>query len=131
MPSKVGIAMIGCGFMGKAHSNALRQVRRFFSGSLEPRMRVICGTNASRLQAAAEQYGWEEADTDWRRAIERKDIDIVDICTPNHLHAEQIIAAAAAGKHIICEKPLATSLGEARAAVDAVDRARVKHMVMF
>lgn len=131
MASKIGIALLGTGFMGKAHSNAIRQVSHFFPGKLEPRMRVICGTNSAKTQTAADLYGWEEADTDWRRIIERKDIDIVDICTPNHLHAEQIIAAAAAGKHIICEKPLATSLAEARAAADAVDRAGVKHMVMF
>ena len=131
MATKVGVALLGTGFMGKAHSNAFRQVSRFFPGKLEPRMRVICGTNAIKAQAAAEQYGWEESDTDWRRVVERKDIDIVDICTPNYLHAEQIIAAAAAGKHIICEKPLAASLAEARAAADAVDRAGVKNMLMF
>ena len=131
MAAKIGIATLGTGFMGKAHSNAFRQVSRFFPGKLEPRMRVICGTNAAKAQAAAEQYGWEQADTDWRRVIEWKDIDIVDICTPNYLHAEQITAAAGAGKHIICEKPLATSLAEARAAADAADRAHVKHMLMF
>ena len=131
MAANVGVALLGTGFMGKAHSNAFRQVSRFFPGKLEPRMRVICGTNEAKARAAAEQYGWEEADNEWRRVIGRKDIDIVDICTPNHLHAEQVVAAAAAGKHIICEKPLAASLAEARMAADAVDRAGVKHMLMF
>jgi len=131
MASQLGVALIGTGFMGKAHSNAFRQVGHFFPGKFEPRMRVICGTTAEKARAAAKQYGWEEAETDWRRAVERKDIDIVDICTPNYLHAEQIIAAAASGKHIICEKPLATSLAEARAAAEAVDRAGVKHMLVF
>src|SRR5271157_2443382 len=84
MATDVGVALLGTGFMGKAHSNAFRQVSRFFPGKLQPRMRVICGTNAAKAQAAAGQYGWEEADADWRRVIERKDIHIVDICTPNH-----------------------------------------------
>jgi len=123
--------MLGCGFMGKAHSNAYRQVLRFFPGKLEPRMRVICGTHPPKLKEAADQYGWEETEADWRKVVERKDIDIVDICTPNHLHAEQVAAAAALGKHILCEKPLAHSLAGARAAADAVKRAGVKHMLMF
>ena len=131
MADKLGVALLGTGFMGKAHSNALRQVSRFFPGKFEPRMRVICGSNASKAQAAAGQFGWEESSGDWRQVVGRKDIDIVDICTPNHLHAEQIVAAAAAGKHIICEKPLATSLAEARRAADAVEQAGVKHMLMF
>jgi len=131
MASNIGIAILGCGFMGKAHSNAFRQVRRFFPGKLQPRMRVMCGTQEAKAKEAADRLGWEESDTDWRRVVERKDIEIVDICTPNHLHAEQIAAAAAAGKHIICEKPLATSLAEARAAARAVDSAGVKHMIMF
>ena len=127
----VNVGMLGYGFMGKAHSNAFRQVRHFFPGKLAPRMRVICGTHHQKLQQAALQYGWEETETDWRKVVERKDIDIIDICTPNHLHAEQAIAAAAAGKHIICEKPLANSASEARQVVQAVECAGVKHMVMF
>ena len=127
----VNIGMLGYGFMGKAHSNAFRQVRHFFPGKFEPRLRVICGTDRHKLERAAAQYGWEETETDWRRVVERADIDIVDICTPNHLHAAQAIAAAAAGKHIICEKPLANSVAETREVVNAVERAGVKHMVMF
>jgi predicted dehydrogenase len=127
----VNVGMLGHGFMGKAHSNAFRQVRHFFPGKLEPRLRVICGTDPNKLEQAAQQYGWGETETDWRKVVERRDIDIIDICTPNHLHAEQAIAAAGAGKHIICEKPLANSVAEAREALQAVQRAGVKHMLMF
>jgi predicted dehydrogenase len=130
MPT-VNVGMLGHGFMGKAHSNAFRQVRHFFPGKLEPRLRVISGTNRDTLEKAAAQYGWEETETDWRRVVERRDIDIIDICTPNHLHGEQAIAAAQTGKHIICEKPLANSAAEARAVADAAGRAGIKHMVMF
>jgi predicted dehydrogenase len=127
----VNVGMLGQGFMGKAHSNAFRQVSRFFPGKLQPGMRVICGRDEGKLRQAAAQFGWEEIETDWRKVVVRKDIDIIDICTPNHLHAEQAIAAAQAGKHIICEKPLANSAAEARRVVDAVERAGVKHMLMF
>jgi predicted dehydrogenase len=128
--SEVNVALIGYKFMGKAHSNAYRQVRRFFPGKLEPRMKVICGRHREAAAAAARQLGWEEVETDWRRVVERKDIDIIDISTPGSLHHPIAVAAAAAGKHIICEKPLANSLAEAREMVRAVKRAGVKHMIM-
>ena len=128
--SEVNVALIGYKFMGKAHSNAYRQVRHFFPGKLEPRMKVICGRHREAAAAAARQLGWEEVETDWRRVVERKDIDIIDISTPGNLHHPIAVAAAAAGKHIICEKPLANSLAEARDMVRAVERARVKHMIM-
>jgi predicted dehydrogenase len=128
--SEVKIALIGYKFMGKAHSNAFRQVRRFFPGKLEPRLKVICGRDRRATEAAARQFGWEEVETDWRRAIERKDIDVVDICTPGNLHHPMALAAAAAGKQIICEKPLGNTLAEARDMLRAVERARVKHMIM-
>jgi predicted dehydrogenase len=128
--SEANIALIGYKFMGKAHSNAYRQVRRFFPGKLEPRMKVICGRNREATEAAARQFGWEEVETDWRRVVQRKDIDIVDIATPGNLHHPIALAAAAAGKHILCEKPLGNTLAEARDMVRAVERARVKHMIM-
>ncbi len=128
--SEINVALIGYKFMGKAHSNAYRQVRRFFPGKLEPRMKVICGRDREAAEAAARQFGWEEVETDWRRVVGRKDIDIIDISTPGNLHHPIAVAAAAAGKHIICEKPLANSLAEARDMVRAVERARVKHMIM-
>ncbi len=127
---EINVALIGYKFMGKAHSNAFRQVRRFFSGKLTPRMKVICGRDRTAVEAAARQFGWEEVETDWRRAVERKDIDVVDISTPGHLHHPMAVAAARAGKHIICEKPLANTLAEAKEMLRAVEKARVKHMVM-
>src|SRR6266568_1290768 len=126
----INIALLGYKFMGKAHSNAFRQVRRFFPGKLEPRMKVICGRDEAAVEAAARQLGWEEYDTDWRRVVERKDIDVVDVSTPGNWHAEMAIAAARAGKHIICEKPLANSLADAKAMLAAVEKAGVKHMIM-
>jgi predicted dehydrogenase len=128
---EINIAILGYKFMGRAHSNAYRQVSRFFPGKLTPRLKVICGRNREAAEAAARQLGWEEVETDWRQVVERKDIDVLDISTPGYLHPEQAIAAAAAGKHIICEKPLANTLPEARAMLRAVEKAGVKHMVMF
>jgi len=128
----INVALIGHLFMGKAHSNAYRQVRSFFPGKLMPRMRVLCGkAPREELEATARQYGWEEAEPDWRKVIERKDIDVVDISTPGHLHHPMAIAAAEAGKHILCEKPLANSLAQAKEMLRAVEKAGVKHYVNF
>ncbi len=127
---EINIALLGYKFMGKAHSNAYRQVRRFFVGTLVPRMKVICGRNQRALEAAAQQFGWEEVETDWRRVVERNDIDVVDISTPGHLHHPMALAAAEAGKHIICEKPLGNTLAEAKQMLRAVEKAGVKHMIM-
>ena len=92
--SEVNIALIGYKFMGKAHSNAYRQVSHFFPGKLTPRMKVICGRDRAGAESAAKQFGWEEVETDWRKVIERKDIDVVDISTPGNLHHEMSVAAA-------------------------------------
>ncbi len=129
MPT-VNIALIGYKFMGRAHSNAYRQVRHFFPGKLEPRMKVICGRDREAVTAAARKLGWEEVETDWRRAVERKDIDVVDISTPGNLHRPMVLAAAHAGKHVVCEKPLANTLADAYEMLRAVERAGVKHMLM-
>ncbi len=126
----INVALIGYKFMGKAHSNAYRQVRRFFPGKLEPRLKVICGRDPKGLKAAARQFGWEEVETDWRRVVTRKDIDIVDVSSPGHLHCEMAVAAARAGKHIVCEKPLANNLRDAQKMLEAVERTGVKHMIM-
>ena len=126
---EVGVALIGYAFMGKAHSNAWRQVSRFFSPRLRPRMRVICGRTPAAVEAAARQYGWDEAATDWRAVLRRPDIDIVDVSVPGHLHAEIAIAAARAGKAVLCEKPLANTVAEARRMLTAVRKAGVVHMV--
>ncbi len=129
--AEINVAMIGYAFMGRAHSNAWRQAPHFFPGPLKPRLKVICGRRQEAAQQAADQLGWEEVETDWRRVVARPDIGIVDIVTPGDSHAEIAIAAAQAGKHVICEKPLANSLDEALAMLAAVKPAGVRHMVLF
>lgn len=116
----LNIAMIGSGFIGKVHSNAFRQAGHFFDLPYELGLKVICGRNRAKLETAATQWGWEEVETDWRAIIDRKDIDVIDIAVPNALHAPIAIAAAGAGKTVLCEKPLATSLAEAEAMALAV-----------
>ena len=129
---EINIALIGHKFMGKAHSNAWRQVGRFFPGKFTPRLKVICGKACTEeLEATAKQFGWEESECDWRKVIARKDIDVVDICTPGHLHCKMAVAAAQAGKHILCEKPLANSLAEAKDMLRAAEKAGIKHYVNF
>ncbi len=129
MGGEVNVALIGYAFMGRAHSNAYRQVTHFFSPRLTPRMKVLVGRTPANVQRAARQLGWQESATDWRDVVRRKDIDLVDISTPGDSHAEIAIAAADAGKAIICEKPLANTAKEAKAMLDAVRKAGVPHMV--
>ena len=117
------IAMIGHGFMGAAHSQGWRTAPRFFDLPLRPQMQVLVGRSPGATQAAAETWGWAESATDWRSVIERDDIDVVDIVTPGDSHAEIAIAALEAGKHVLCEKPLANSVDEAQAMADAAARA--------
>jgi predicted dehydrogenase len=125
----VNVALVGYAFMGRAHSNAYRQVTPFFSPRLTPRMKVLCGRTQKDVAKAARQLGWDEAATDWREVIARPDIDIVDICTPGDSHAAIAIAAARAGKVVFCEKPLANSVRDAEAMLAAVRKARVPHMI--
>jgi predicted dehydrogenase len=115
--AKLNVAMIGSGFMGKAHSNAFCQVNHFFNTPFEICRKVICARDRAKLQSMASRWGWEELETDWRNVVSRPDIDMVDIAVPNVLHAPIAIAAAEAGKTILCEKPLATSLDEAETMV--------------
>jgi predicted dehydrogenase len=123
---KLNVALIGYQFMGKAHSNAYRQVARFFDDlEVEPVMKVICGRNEENVRKAAQKYGWEEYDTSWERVVERKDIDLVDVSVPGNMHAPIAIAAANAGKMVLCEKPLANTLAEARQMVEAVQKNKV------
>jgi predicted dehydrogenase len=121
--------MIGQGFMGRAHSNAFLQVGRFFDLDFRLRRRVVCGRDPARLAEMAERWEWEETATDWRDVVERSDIDIVDVATPNALHAPIAIAAAGAGKIVLCEKPMAMSVDEGARMVEAVRR--VPNMVWF
>jgi predicted dehydrogenase len=118
----VGVAAIGYAFMGKAHSGAWRNVNAYFPVPMV-RREVLVGRNAEAVAAAATRYGWAESATDWRAVLERDDIDIVDIMVPGHLHAEIAIAALAAGKHVVVEKPLANSLAEAEMMASAASAA--------
>jgi len=130
--AEINVALIGHQFMGKAHSNAYRQVSRFFPGNYKLRMKVLCGkASVEELEATAQQFGWEEFDSEWERVIARKDIDVVDVSTPGYLHHPMVLAAAAAGKHIVCEKPLANTLAEAKEMLRAVEKAGVKHYVNY
>ncbi len=105
--------MVGYAFMGAAHSHAWRTAPRFFDLPLAPELTAVAGRNEEGVRAAANKYGWASTETDWRRLIERDDIDLIDICTPGNTHAEIAIAALEAGKHVLCEKPLANSVEEA------------------
>jgi len=127
--SEINVALIGYAFMGRAHSNAWRQVSRFFSPRLTPRMKVICGRDKRAVARAATKLGWEEWATDWREVIARPDVDVVDISTPGDSHAEIAIAAAKAGKAILCEKPLANTAREAKQMLAAVKKAGVVNML--
>lgn len=133
-PTAPGVAVIGYAFMGKAHSHAWRNVGALRPGAPGVRRQVLVGRDADAVAVAADQYGWAESATDWRAVLERDDIDVVDVCVPGHLHAEVAIAALEAGKHVIAEKPLANSLGEAEKMVAAARAARahgVQSMIGF
>jgi predicted dehydrogenase len=132
--TELGVAMIGHAFMGAAHSQAWRVAPHFFDLPLRPVLRVVVGRDAGRAAAAADRLGWQESSDDWRAVIARDDVDVVDICTPGDSHAEIAIAALAAGKHVICEKPLANSVAQAEemtAAADAAFGSGVRAMVGF
>src|SRR6185295_11078542 len=107
-PSRsLNVALIGYKFMGKAHSNAWRQAPRFFNLPATPRLKTIVGRDKAAVRKAATSLGWETYETDWRRVVKDPEVDVVDICTPNDSHEEIAVAAARAGKAILCEKPLA------------------------
>jgi len=128
---EIGVAVIGTRFMGKAHANAYRQVWAFFAPPLLPRLAVACGQDERRLAEFARRFGFGATATDWREAISRDDVGLVDICASNDLHAEIALEAARAGKACFCEKPLARDLAEAREMLRAVEEAGVPHMVCF
>jgi predicted dehydrogenase len=122
--AELRIGMVGYAFMGAAHSQAWRTVNRVFDLPVRASMVAVCGRDAEKVAAAAGQLGWQESLTDWRALITRDDIDVVDVCTPGDSHAEIAIAALGAGKHVLCEKPLANTVDEARAMVQAARQAR-------
>ena len=132
--AQLGVGMVGYAFMGAAHSQAWRTAGRVFDLPLNPRMAVLCGRNREAATAAADRLGWESVETDWKAVLQREDIHLVDICTPGSSHAEIATAALAAGKHVLCEKPLANTVAEARAMAAAAREARaagVRSMVGF
>ncbi|GAA0549149.1 Gfo/Idh/MocA family oxidoreductase [Paractinoplanes ferrugineus] len=134
MSEQLRVGMVGYAFMGAAHSQAWRTVNRFFDLPLSARMRAVCGRSRSGVAAAAEKLGWESHTTDWRSLIDRDDVDLIDICTPGDTHAEIALAALAAGKHVMCEKPLANTVAEARemaAAATAAQASGVRSMCGF
>jgi predicted dehydrogenase len=132
MAEQVNVALIGYKFMGKSHSNAYRQVAHFFPdlGAL-PVMNTLCGRDRQAVEQASGQLGWQQAAIDWKEVVRRPDIDLVDIVTPGDSHAAIAIAAAEAGKHVFCEKPLANTVAEAERMLEAVQKAGVRNMVAF
>ena len=126
---RINVGLIGYQFMGKAHSNAYRQVGHFFDLPVEVGMHTLCGRNEAAVTKAAANFGWENVETDWRKVVENPDIDVIDISTPGNLHAKIAIAAAKAGKAVFCEKPIGNTLQEADAMLKAVLEAGVPHAV--
>lgn len=128
-PRRVGVGMVGYAFMGAAHSQGWRTVGHVFDLPLGARLAAVCGRDGTAVRAAADRLGWAAAETDWRALIARDDVDIVDICTPGDSHAEIAIAALDAGKHVLCEKPLANTVEEAEAMAAAAERAAARGQV--
>ena len=128
---KLGIGVVGCGFMGRTHSNAFGKVNRFFDLEYQPVLTAVCARNVASAEAFAENWGFTSFETDWRKLIARADVDLVDIASPNDTHAEIAIAAAAAGKMVMCEKPLGRNAAESEKMVAAVESAAVPNMVWY
>src|SRR5271163_3375780 len=129
--NKINVGLVGYGFMGRAHSNAFLQAGRFFDLPFQPVLKAVCARNADRVKAFANNWGFESWETDWRKLVDRKDIDLIDIASPNDTHAEIAIAAAKAGKMVMCEKPLGRTAAEAESMVAAVKTANVPNMVWY
>ncbi len=127
--NELRIAILGHQFMGKAHSNAWLQASRFFDLPVRPVLQVACGRNEKAVRAFADTWGWKDVETDWRKVLERDDVDVVDISLPQHLHHEVAIAAARAGKHLFCEKPMALRASDAESMLAAAEAAGIRHYV--
>jgi predicted dehydrogenase len=128
----LNIGLVGYGFMGRTHTNGYKRVNDFFSDvEYRPVLKAVCGRTREKAQAFADNWGYESVETDWKKLIERPDIDAIDICTPNDQHAEIAIAAAQAGKMILCEKPLARTAAESLPMVEAVEKAGVANTVWY
>ena len=131
MPKNLNIAMIGYGFMGRAHSNGYNRVSNFFELEYKPVLKVACARNADAVKKLGGKWGYESIETDWRKVLQRKDVDAIDICVPNNLHKEIALAAAQAGKMILCEKPLSMNAAEGEEMCQAVEKAGVANMVWY
>lgn len=127
----LNVALIGYKFMGKAHSNGWKQAPFFFDVPIQPILKVACGRNAKALKAFADNWGWEEIETDWRKVVERDDVDIIDISTPPNLHYDIAIAAAKSGKHIFCEKPMAMTYDQAKEMYEVAEQNQITHYLNF
>ena len=131
MSETINIGIVGTKFMGRAHSNAFMDVSHFFDLPASPVLRAACGRNRPELETFARRFGWQTTETSWERMVARDDVDLVDICTSNVTHMPIAVAAARAGKHVLCEKPIAMNAREARRMLDAAREAGVRHMVAF
>lgn len=131
MKEEINIGLVGTQFMGKAHSNAWMKVPFFFDTPLTPVLHTACSRSESQRTKFVSQYRWKKGEPSWRKMIDSKEVDLIDICTPNHLHMPIAIAAARAGKHILCEKPMARTAAEAEEMYHAADEAGVVHMMIF
>lgn len=131
MKDILNVGLVGYKFMGKAHSNAFQRVGMFFEPSMDIRMKAICGRDEEWVKQAAQQFGWESYETSWEKLVQRDDIDMVDITAPSNVHKEIALAAANAGKHVFCEKPLALTLKDAREMLEAAEANGVRHQIGF
>jgi predicted dehydrogenase len=128
---KLNVGLVGCGFMGRTHSNAFGKVNQFFGVNYQPVLKAVCARNPQGVKDFADNWGYESTETDWRKLVARKDIDLIDIASPNDTHAEIAIAAAQAGKMVMCEKPLGRNGAEAEKMVAAVEAAKTPNMVWY
>ena len=131
MTQPLNIGMVGCGFMGRAHSNAYHRVNQFFDVAYQPVLKALAESTKERGEGFARRWGWQRVENDWRKLVEAPDIDLIDICSPNNTHHAIALAAAANGKMILCEKPLAMNLKEAREMTEAVEKSGRPNMVSF
>ena len=131
MTKPLNIGMIGYGFMGRAHSNAYRQVSQFYKREYRPVLKACCGRDEAKIKAFAENWGYESYETDWKKLVARKDIDVIDVGTPNNTHHAIVLEAAKHGKMILCEKPLSMNVAEGEEMVAAVEKAGLPNMVWF
>ena len=131
MSKELRVGMIGYGFMGRAHSNAYKRLNDFFPVEHRPALKAVAARDATKAQAFARNWGYERVETDWKKVVRADDIDLIDVCAPNHMHKDIVLEAAKAGKMVCCEKPLAMNVDEAQEMVEAVEKAGVPNMVWY